>query len=130
MPGGELVVASMLTFPPPLWRTRSARMSTVGGDSSGATAHDRIQNAARRRTGFAAASSWSRSSTTFMRDLVPESGGFCGHLRGIRARRFAAAPARFRSPPTDPAMPLTYSSYLKLDELLSLQRPASDGPEH
>ena len=27
-------------------------------------------------------------------------------------------------------MPLTYSSYLKLDELLSLQRPLSDGPEH
>ncbi len=27
-------------------------------------------------------------------------------------------------------MPLTYSSYLKLDELLSLQRPVSDGPEH
>ena len=28
----------------------------------------------------------------------------------------------------DPA--LTYSSYLKLDELLSLQKPLSDGPEH
>ena len=27
-------------------------------------------------------------------------------------------------------MPLTYSSYLKLDELLSLQQPVSDGPEH
>ena len=27
-------------------------------------------------------------------------------------------------------MPLTYSSYLKLDELLSLQQPRSDGPEH
>lgn len=27
-------------------------------------------------------------------------------------------------------MPVTYSSYLKLDELLSLQQPASDGPEH
>ena len=27
-------------------------------------------------------------------------------------------------------MPLTYSSYLKLDELLSLQKPISDGPEH
>jgi len=27
-------------------------------------------------------------------------------------------------------MGLTYSSYLKLDELLSLQRPVSDGPEH
>src|SRR6185503_17591316 len=27
-------------------------------------------------------------------------------------------------------MPLTYSSYLKLDELLSLQQPLSDGPEH
>jgi tryptophan 2,3-dioxygenase len=27
-------------------------------------------------------------------------------------------------------MPLTYSSYLKIDELLSLQRPVSDGPEH
>jgi tryptophan 2,3-dioxygenase len=27
-------------------------------------------------------------------------------------------------------MTLTYSSYLKLDELLSLQRPVSDGPEH
>jgi len=27
-------------------------------------------------------------------------------------------------------MPVTYSSYLKLDELLSLQRPVSDGPEH
>jgi len=27
-------------------------------------------------------------------------------------------------------MPVTYSSYLKLNELLSLQRPVSDGPEH
>ena len=27
-------------------------------------------------------------------------------------------------------MPLTYASYLKLDELLALQRPVSDGPEH
>jgi tryptophan 2,3-dioxygenase len=27
-------------------------------------------------------------------------------------------------------MPVTYASYLKLDELLSLQRPLSDGPEH
>src|SRR5690349_5576742 len=27
-------------------------------------------------------------------------------------------------------MALTYSSYLKLDELLGLQQPVSDGPEH
>src|SRR2546421_11344951 len=27
-------------------------------------------------------------------------------------------------------MPLTYSNYLKLDELLSLQQPRSTGPEH
>ncbi len=27
-------------------------------------------------------------------------------------------------------MPITYPSYLKLDELLSLQQPISDGPEH
>lgn len=27
-------------------------------------------------------------------------------------------------------MPLTYSSYLRLDELLSLQQPQSEGPEH
>jgi tryptophan 2,3-dioxygenase len=27
-------------------------------------------------------------------------------------------------------MPVTYSSYLKLEELLSLQQPLSDGPEH
>ncbi len=27
-------------------------------------------------------------------------------------------------------MPLTYSTYLKLDELLGLQHPLSDGPEH
>src|SRR5881628_3896051 len=27
-------------------------------------------------------------------------------------------------------MALTYSQYLKLEELLSLQRPLSDGPEH
>jgi tryptophan 2,3-dioxygenase len=27
-------------------------------------------------------------------------------------------------------MPLTYSSYLRIDDLLSLQRPVSDGPEH
>ncbi len=27
-------------------------------------------------------------------------------------------------------MPVTYSSYLKLEELLSLQKPVSDGPEH
>src|SRR3990170_4168656 len=27
-------------------------------------------------------------------------------------------------------MPVTYSGYLKLDELLSLQQPLSDGPEH
>ena len=28
------------------------------------------------------------------------------------------------------AKPLTYSTYLKVDELLGLQRPVSDGPEH
>ena len=27
-------------------------------------------------------------------------------------------------------MPLTYSSYLKIDDLLALQHPVSDGPEH
>ena len=27
-------------------------------------------------------------------------------------------------------MPVTYSNYLKIDELLSLQQPLSDGPEH
>ena len=27
-------------------------------------------------------------------------------------------------------MPVTYASYLKLDELLALQQPRSDGPEH
>src|SRR4029077_12675914 len=27
-------------------------------------------------------------------------------------------------------MAVTYSSYLKLDELLALQRPLSEGPEH
>jgi len=27
-------------------------------------------------------------------------------------------------------MPVTYSSYLKIDELLALQQPVSDGPEH
>src|SRR5690606_2278200 len=27
-------------------------------------------------------------------------------------------------------MPLTYGSYLRLDELLDLQTPVSDGPEH
>ena len=27
-------------------------------------------------------------------------------------------------------MPLTYSSYLKIDKLLALQEPLSDGPEH
>jgi tryptophan 2,3-dioxygenase len=27
-------------------------------------------------------------------------------------------------------MPLTYASYLKIDELLALQQPVSDGPEH
>src|SRR2546425_4187883 len=27
-------------------------------------------------------------------------------------------------------MPVTYSSYLKLDELLALQQPLSEGPEH
>src|SRR2546426_8764686 len=31
---------------------------------------------------------------------------------------------------TERLMPVTYSSYLKLDELLSLQQPLSDGPEH
>ena len=29
-----------------------------------------------------------------------------------------------------PREPLTYASYLKVDELLSLQQPLSDGPEH
>src|SRR5262245_62167299 len=29
-----------------------------------------------------------------------------------------------------PDMAVTYSSYLKIDELLSLQQPLSDGPEH
>ncbi len=27
-------------------------------------------------------------------------------------------------------MPVTYASYLKLDDLLALQQPRSDGPEH
>ena len=27
-------------------------------------------------------------------------------------------------------MPITYTSYLKIDELLALQKPVSDGPEH
>ena len=27
-------------------------------------------------------------------------------------------------------MPVTYQSYLQLDDLLALQKPASDGPEH
>src|SRR2546427_6359076 len=31
---------------------------------------------------------------------------------------------------TERLMPVTYSSYLKLDDLLSLQQPLSDGPEH
>jgi tryptophan 2,3-dioxygenase len=30
----------------------------------------------------------------------------------------------------NPREPLTYASYLKVDELLSLQQPLSDGPEH
>ena len=33
-------------------------------------------------------------------------------------------------PRGDPNMTVTYSSYLKLDELLALQQPLSDGPEH
>ncbi|HYM81257.1 MAG TPA: tryptophan 2,3-dioxygenase family protein [Candidatus Limnocylindria bacterium] len=39
-------------------------------------------------------------------------------------RRSAARPFRRRS------MPVTYSNYLKLDELLALQQPLSEGPEH
>src|SRR5689334_710113 len=39
-----------------------------------------------------------------------------------------------RSEPEDPAlqltMALTYGSYLKLDQLLALQAPLSEGPEH
>ncbi len=31
---------------------------------------------------------------------------------------------------TNAGAALTYASYLKLDELLSLQQPVSDGPEH
>ncbi len=31
---------------------------------------------------------------------------------------------------TKPAGPLTYATYLKVDELLELQQPLSDGPEH
>src|SRR5438034_5268673 len=31
---------------------------------------------------------------------------------------------------TEPLMAVTYQSYLKLEELLSLQQPLSDGPEH
>ena len=31
---------------------------------------------------------------------------------------------------TDARAPLTYASYLKIDELLSLQQPLSEGPEH
>jgi tryptophan 2,3-dioxygenase len=39
---------------------------------------------------------------------------------------------RPETPPAEPARPgaLTYGSYLKIPELLSLQRPLSDGPEH
>jgi tryptophan 2,3-dioxygenase len=32
--------------------------------------------------------------------------------------------------PAEHSAPLTYASYLKLDELLSLQQPLSEGPEH
>lgn len=31
---------------------------------------------------------------------------------------------------TPPGKPLTYATYLKVDELLALQQPLSDGPEH
>lgn len=31
---------------------------------------------------------------------------------------------------TTPSKPLTYATYLKVDELLALQQPLSDGPEH
>jgi tryptophan 2,3-dioxygenase len=31
---------------------------------------------------------------------------------------------------TKPPIPLTYATYLKVDELLALQQPLSDGPEH
>jgi len=31
---------------------------------------------------------------------------------------------------TPPSKPLTYATYLKVDELLALQQPLSDGPEH
>ncbi|HQR18785.1 MAG TPA: tryptophan 2,3-dioxygenase family protein [Gemmatimonadales bacterium] len=31
---------------------------------------------------------------------------------------------------TTPRVPLTYATYLKVDELLALQQPLSDGPEH
>ncbi len=34
------------------------------------------------------------------------------------------------APPAESSKPLTYANYLKLDELLALQQPLSDGPEH
>src|SRR6185503_21060593 len=51
------------------------------------------------------------------------------------AGRFAGPTPMSRSTAIDPGsreapMAVTYSSYLKLDELLALQKPLSDGPEH
>src|SRR5439155_901022 len=46
--------------------------------------------------------------------------------RPVRVAQHLQAAIHLRSMP----MPVTYSSYLKLDELLSLQQPISDGPEH
>ncbi len=44
----------------------------------------------------------------------------------------AGDPAHPEAPPAQPAVAgaLTYGSYLKIPELLDLQRPRSDGPEH
>src|SRR5262249_21730005 len=70
----------------------------------------------------------------------PPVGPLLDPARGLRARVSSALagpvqdarelPAAIHVARGSLAMALTYSNYLKLDELLSLQRPVSEGPEH
>ena len=64
-------------------------------------------------------------------DGMPVGMMLSGPRRRRRARRGAGAGGRdprSRRPVTEKA--LTYSSYLRIDELLALQTPRSEGPEH
>src|SRR5262245_44538203 len=139
------------------WTSRPARRSRTSGRSTGGCSRRRSPTASGTRWAWprwrwatsrptpTSTPSWPRAAPTCAcsrartsgtrtgRDTPPTSWAGRSPGRASTRRSTATAPA---SP--DPrgartarhAMAVTYASYLKLDELLALQQPLSDGPEH